>query len=861
MDHVAGYSALSFGRAFLQLTGHEPLPWQRRLYERFCAGQRPRSIDLPTGLGKTSVIAIWWIALNHRAPLPRRLVYVVDRRAVVDQATREAERLVETPLAPSADVPRISTLRGNLADNREWLADPAHPAVVVGTVDMIGSRLLFSGYGVSRAMRPFHAGLLGMDTLLVLDEAHLAGPFEALLRTLEVMTGDNGVKLTTLSATGTNAPDFTLDADDDRHPVVQARVNASKRLAIREPSKPDGKTIAQRAMALCGSAPARVAVFLSSRDLARRVAAEIGRRDKTANVTMLVGARRVHERQTVAEDLAAAGFLDDGEVTQNAYVVATAAGEVGVDLDADHALMDLVPFERIVQRLGRVNRRGRDGHVARVEVSPLIASGKVDPAHEERLRRTLELLSALAADADGTRLASPACLAELKAGNPDLVREASTSPPLHPPLTRPLVDSFAMTSLADHTGRPEVAPWLRGWVEDEPQTTVVWRTHLPVVTPADPAETDIVRSDVVEAFFDVAPIHVSERLETESSRVAKWVLELRKAAAKSGSAPVDRMRTAGLVLSSALEWRRTFTVGQMLGKDGLSRDELARALAGNILVLNAVLAGVAEGLLDASATVRPETADASSTTFPVRFRVERHPAGGDPDHPVGWHVVRRFEAERSAGGETLATLSVLVATGAATNEDSRSQTSAPVTLDDHTTHVRERARTLAGALVECGVLPADEARAIVVAARLHDLGKDVPLWQDAMKAPDEGRPFAKTAGGNGRLLGGYRHEFGSLLVALDEPLDEDTRDLVLHLVAAHHGRARPLLPVDGAEGSPTRMAAVAGEVARRYARLNRRYGPWGLAFREAILRAADQAASRAEAEGRCKAQEPPDGGQ
>ena len=426
------HRALSVGQAFLRLTGHEPLPWQRRLYERFCAGRRPKSIDLPTGLGKTSLVAIW--SLNHRAPLPRRLVYVVDRRTVVDPATREAERLVETPLTPSADVPPISTLRGNLADNREWLADPGHPAVVVGTVDMIGSRLLFSGYGVSRAMRSFHAGLLGMDTLLVLDEAHLAAPFEALLRTLEVMTGDNGVKLTTLSATGTNTPDFTLDADDDRHPVVQARVNASKRLAIREPSKPDGKTIAQQAMALCGSAPARVAVFLSSRDLARRVAAEIAKRDKTASVTMLVGARRVHERQTVAEDLAAAGFLGDGEVTQNAYVVARAAGEVGVDLDADHALMDLVPFERIVQRLGRVNRRGRDSHVAlRASRSPraLIASRNVDSAHEERLEQTRALLFALAADPDGTRLASPACLAELKAGNPDLVREASTPLPLH----------------------------------------------------------------------------------------------------------------------------------------------------------------------------------------------------------------------------------------------------------------------------------------------------------------------------------------------------------------------------------------------------------------------------------------------
>ena len=79
----------------------------------------------------------------------------------------------------------ISTLRGAHVDNREWLDDPAAPAIIVGTVDMIGSRLLFEGYGVSRKMRPYHAGLLGVDALIVLDEAHLVPPFAHLLRAIE----------------------------------------------------------------------------------------------------------------------------------------------------------------------------------------------------------------------------------------------------------------------------------------------------------------------------------------------------------------------------------------------------------------------------------------------------------------------------------------------------------------------------------------------------------------------------------------------------------------------------------------------------------------------------------------------------
>ena len=101
-------------------------------------------------------MALWLLARAYGARLPRRLVYVVDRRAVVDQATRFAERLrrnMPVDLANQLDLKGgnlpISTLRGGFADNRDWLEDPSKPAIVVGTIDMIGSRLLFEGYGVS----------------------------------------------------------------------------------------------------------------------------------------------------------------------------------------------------------------------------------------------------------------------------------------------------------------------------------------------------------------------------------------------------------------------------------------------------------------------------------------------------------------------------------------------------------------------------------------------------------------------------------------------------------------------------------------------------------------------------------------
>src|SRR5258708_7870791 len=83
-----------FRAIFRALTDKDPFPWQLALYDLFVSGKVPPAVDLPTGLGKTSVVAIWLITLiTHPAKVPRRLAYVVNRRTVVDQTTSEVERL------------------------------------------------------------------------------------------------------------------------------------------------------------------------------------------------------------------------------------------------------------------------------------------------------------------------------------------------------------------------------------------------------------------------------------------------------------------------------------------------------------------------------------------------------------------------------------------------------------------------------------------------------------------------------------------------------------------------------------------------------------------------------------------------
>ena len=479
-----------FQERFERLTDHQPFPWQTRLFlEYFDQERLPAAVDVPTGLGKTAVAVLWLIAVLVGRRLPRRLVYVVDRRAVVDQATAFVEKLRER--LPEAERFPISTLRGQHIDNREWLDDPARPAIIVGTVDMLGSRLLFSGYGVSRKMRAYHAGLLGADTLVVLDEAHLVPPFEQLLEAVESGAGDGWpeaftdlarvppLRLLSLSATGRarQGEVFALRDMDFGEPgsITRQRLDAKKFLEIRSGDpKQCPQDLADAAWALSdeGTQPMRCLVYCNSRDSAEKVHRDLAdrirkqRKEQKApplcEPELFIGARRGHERQLAADSLEVLGFLADcdGNDERLRFLIATSAGEVGVDLDADHMVCDLVAWERMVQRLGRVNRRGTGA--ARVVV---LDFGPRDPKSTEQVRAHAALqavLQVLPETEEGFD-ASPGALRVFKLDADEERRaalDAATTPaPLRPALNRPLVDAWSMTTLREHTGRPEVQPW------------------------------------------------------------------------------------------------------------------------------------------------------------------------------------------------------------------------------------------------------------------------------------------------------------------------------------------------------------------------------------------------------------------
>lgn len=856
-----------FPKTFAALTGVPPFPWQIALYDRFINGDHPESVSLPTGLGKTSIIAIWLCALAAKPDTtPRRLVYVVNRRTVVDQTTAEVERLCESLtqkaelseirntltslcalLLPTLDASplAISTLRGQFADNGAWCADPARPAVVVGTVDMIGSGLLFSRYTRGFKTRPLHAGFLAQDSLLVHDEAHLEPSFQFLLETIVATQKAEAElrKLHVIALTATNrvetanntAP-FTLTAADRENETVQKRIHAAKRLSLIPLKGAD--TLDAKLVALAKSKPAGRAVLVFARSVATalKVAAELNKSEHKGSVAMLTGTMRGKERDAlVAENPVFQRFLPEKDrakhielPTGTVFLVATSAGEVGVNLSADDMVCDLSTYESIAQRFGRVNRFGLcdDSEVTVVHETKFDSAKPTDSARE----RTLALLQQL----EGS--ASPAALDTLPA---DARAAAFSPPPTRREATDIQFDAWVLTSIRKPiSARPPVAPYLHGETEwQPPETHVAWRE-----------DTDFthITAEAIAGFLETFPLHPRELLRDTSDRIFDTLGDV-VAAHLQTEDPLPDAWLIGEFGSVEKLSLVSFALSEKPKKD-LSKDEEAKLkrlkerISGTTLLLPCSLGGLNPmGMFSASA--KTPASDCSG--------IERRESD-TPDNAADLSLVISDEdAEQPRYLLWFAPISEIT-------PKRRNAATAPETLDAHTDAVTANAAAI-GAKLFPGTPPADMPdlrRCLVVAARLHDLGKNRAPWQRNLGnlAYDPANPatiFAKS-GGKMRprnVAEQYRHEFGSLLDAERHPdftgLNDIEREITLHLVAAHHGRARPYFPIeesfDTSGNSAARIAAA--DTPRRFARLQKRFGRWGLAWLESLLRAADYAAS------------------
>lgn len=837
-----------FDARFRLVTGRAPFPWQRALYERFVDNKLPERVILPTGLGKTSIVALWLLALAAHAPMPKRLVYVVNRRTVVDQTTREVERLQKHAEALGlAQGLAVSTLRGQHVDNRAWSADPSRPAVICGTVDMIGSRLLFSGYGAGFKTRPLLAGFLGQDSLIVHDEAHLEPAFQSLLesvRAAQGQTADGGprrMRLIELTATsrGGAADEFGLGADDEQNPAVMERIGARKKLTLYPHGPKDlVEGVCARALEYRES-NAAILVFLQTVDAAGKVTEAL----KKANlqVRMLAGTMRGKERdQLVDSDPVFQRFIPEGDRKPEAatvYLVSTSAGEVGVNISADHLISDLTPFDSMAQRFGRVNRFGlrSDTEVSVFHPEP----GAMDASNWEQARaRTLAILEGLKGDV------SPRSLARIDA---EARKNAFTPAPQILKVSEMQFDAWTLTSIRqDLPGRPSVEPYLHGVAEWEPpQTKVAWRDEVDLILLDTPLGKRLLPS--ADDLLADYPLKPHELLTDSTTRVVSTLLDAVDRHPPDWDPPIWVVTEFGVEAKASL---RAFVAGD--------KKRLEQRLANTTLLLSPRFLPPDGGFLRASPRDEGATGDVSAlepaTNSPDALRRYRVlSAVPNPAQDPGMRRIRSIdlreedENAEAADDEDASPRywNWYESARSADGEGSRS-TSQRVTLDVHLRDVARAAERI------CSTLNLGElAQLVVKAGALHDVGKRRRVWQLSIgnaTCP----PFLAKSGPEGKPREGtkYRHELGSIL---DEEtgrilagLSDEDRDLVLHLVAAHHGRARPHFADEELFDPEVRGVDVKDtglEVIRRFARLQHRYGRWGLAYLESLLRAADYAAS------------------
>ena len=808
---------------FRTLTGRVPFPWQQRLLQKWeIADFSDDVLRLETGTGKTTTIAIWLAALAaNPAKVPRRLVYVVNRRTVVDQTTAEVEAIckrlkgtkLETMLRNLCTISlgsdevslAVSTLRGQLADNQMWSADPTRPSVIVGTVDMIGSRLLFSGYGIGWKTRPLHAGFLGQDTVIIHDECHLEPAFQSLLESIRTHQLDSfrPAKIIALSATprigqGTT---FELSEDDYENPILKQRLHAPKNLKIHplcKKSKSLSDSITKKALEYAVNLRP-ILIYTDKVDDALKIAETLKKSPvgKKCSVQLLTGTMRGLERDKLVEEPDFLQFLPDRKSTksQTAFLVSTSAGEVGVNLSSAHMICDLVSYERMAQRLGRLNRFGEFG------------DSTVDVFHPEKLEDQLEATRLLLDELNGD--ASPANLSKLDVGK----RDAASSPlPEIMPATDILLDALSLTTILDLPSKPaSLDPLLHGVrKKEEPRTTIAWREEVGEINnlllekfPPD---------ELLESFR----LKPHETLSDRSSRVLKELQILADSHSEQPLWLIDHMGSVQIKkLGSIRHWK---------------------TLDYPFVILPPVVGGLSEaGTLDANASASAISLDVSCA-YGDRLRTWETTWPGKE-----WKLLQRIAFESEDSEEPSIWSWYERAWG---GDGEGQQTSQTVYLDEHQNDVE----TLALAMAKSLGFSQELCEAVKFSARWHDRGKGRATLQAAF-GNKELRAIAKPLQKATSRVG-FRHELASLVDIQNDPafceLTDTQREIVQHIIATHHGRARPIFPANEMidPETPTHLVRqLTSQVPLRFANLQKEYGHWGLAFLESILRAADYAAS------------------
>ncbi len=864
-----------FSDFFKALWTYDPFPWQIALAEKVQAeGKWPTPLGLPTAAGKTAVIDIGVFALAMGWPCAaRRIFFVVDRRVVVDEAGERAREIAgkiqashNGPLAEirqrlialggSDDCPiQTSTLRGGQLRDDAWARSPIQPVICCSTVDQVGSRLLFRGYGCSPGIRPIHAALVAFDSLVFLDEVHLSNPFS---ETLDLIAGSNRrncyltwseekpfrpLQTVELSATPGKPPAFVHGDEDRSHPTLVPRLNHPKTARlIAVDDKKLLQSLSEEARNLSsGDQPKVVGIIVNRVNTARSVFADLQEKCNDAEHLLLTGRIRPLDRDTIWQKWRHKIAAKEGRPAPERpiFVVATQCVEAGASIDFDALVTECASLDALRQRFGRLNRLGNHPFANAVIVASKKeieldgdAAKKPHPVYEHALARTWRWLTETSGNT-GIDFAHEKISAILPAGD-------AIYPLLPPKNEAPILLPAHLDCLCQTQPEPFPSPdahyFLRGRESEVPQVSVLWRELPPdidledlddwieVVSLCRPSALEMIQLPLYAVrdwlannasssdFGDVEANAATESKASEASSsfqpCLRWFGEEESKLARG---PEDIRPWDTLVVPAAFGGNDAW--GYYPGCKEAATDlsaQISRNLRGYpVLPLVALPDSEEKSRLIELFDEQEQDIEAICET--LKSLIETCSSDGLTSCSLEWfaHNPGKTEDWRLPSNGTLFALRSNKRFAATAPEEDQSihsnqntyRRGKEVKLETHHQGVARKAALFAKLAGLDGLVETFERAGLT-----HDCGKADPRFQFILHNGDEikaaSRLLAKSGPVSPRLRKtiesasaypkGARHEFTS--TALLQASGE-TDDLFLHLIASHHGHGRPLAPV------------------------------------------------------------------
>ncbi len=913
-----------FGEFFASLNGgYAPFSWQEEVLDHICEhGVWPERINAPTGSGKSSVVDIHLfanaLAAVGAAPrVPRRLCVTVGRRALVDNQVDRAYKILEcmekalAVESGESDILRrvdealqsfqtrndkqgndpfeVGHIRGELSNRTLPVTDISACAIIAATPDMYGSRALFRGYGSTMAARPRETALLTMDTVMVLDEAHMNRQLlHTTQRIAELQKREVNLGVPTLQVVETTATPSTEDSesttlgvdiealDKPNDEKLRDRVYSHKELVLHPIDKWDGKP--------GNPATVNAAVDAIMERLAHREAGESSKKaytvgcivnhvrtaiaikealvknkvlEKAEEVQLLVGRMRpsdLEKLQNKHRDL----FSTRGDESVK-VVVATQTLEVGIDVDFADLVTELAPASSLAQRFGRVNRLGR-----RKDSKVIV----IEPASGDSVKKDAPPYKAV-------DLSNAYAWLEVLNGteNPSVNPAAMVKyPPVQSSPERLLYQRPEWPDLLEFSrtdenpyDEPDLDLWLHDSLDAETAMGgVIVRDNLPSNTSAameilktsyfalSDRETFPANLKILQEILDYQDEHgvKPRKFLYRQGEISLWQDADHGEESRQSLAPGDVLL---LDMGSVPFTNQGIAVTQR--ELPSKKDELKA-----VPFLDDAKLYVYEKCADREERFRKylglspeevaELLDTQGTDGKKRIASELSTEAEDGQEVISWYAVVTDEesVEDSDIAQELAPTD-------------------PVLLDDHQNDVAERTRQLAENL---GLAP-EFSEALELAAKYHDEGKRDLRFQQMLGADPEAEALAKSgrrsvaeayrARSRSALPRGWRHEqLSALMVAASPEKMGEHRDLVLRIIGCSHGHGRfsfahdaGFLLKEGYLPEGTDYEALKEQATRLFnvgywdnliEQTSRTYGPYATAYLEAVERAADAQISR-----------------